>query len=206
MDNLIVNGNFSDGYTGWAFRAPEGSTIVVADGVARLTVAARNENIQLFQSGIVLKPIRRYRLSFRAAADGPHSLAVHIHRNTAPYSSYGLANYIVDVDRAAQSFSVYFTTTAGVLDDGRLRFWLAPYADIGSVYRISDVSLVEVSGDERPEMARPKRIIHVIARRLEPGESLEVRFVEPGRIVALEDGGIDWVATPWRLVSTYVHD
>ncbi len=205
--NLIKNGDFSDGFTGWAFHAPKGSNFDIEHGMARLTVAARGDNIQLYQAGIALEPGTRYLLTFTAAANGPHTLAVHVHRNTVPYESFGLANYIADVDTEPKSFAVYFTTPRGTLDDGRLRFWLAPYADAGSIYRIGDVSLVKAIEEPQPEPERqPRRYIHVIARDMEPGDTLEVRYVPSHKIKVDTHGDIDWNATPWRMVAVYAPD
>lgn len=204
--SILVNGDFSDGFTGWKFHAPKGSSFDI-DGGAQLTVSGKSDNIQLYQAGLALEPETRYLLTFTAAANGPHTLAVHMHRNATPYDSFGLANYIADVDREAKSFATYFTTPKGTLDDGRLRFWLAPYADAGSVYRIGDVSLVKAIEEPQPEPERqPRRYIHVIARKVMPGEVLEVRYVPPLRIKVDERGDIDWDATPWRMVAIYAPD
>lgn len=205
--NLIENGDFSDGFTGWTFHAPKGSSFDIEHGMARLTVSGKDSNIQLYQAGLALEPETRYLLTFTAAANGPHTLAVHMHRNATPYDSFGLANYIADVDREAKSFATYFTTPKGVLDDGRLRIWLAPYADKGSVYRIGHVSLVKAVEEPLPEPERqPRRYIHVIARDMEPGDVLEVRCVPPQKIKVDTHGDIDWDATPWRMVAVYAPD
>lgn len=204
--NLIVNGDFSDGFTGWTFHAPKGSSFDI-DGGAQLTVSGKSDNIQLYQAGFALAPATRYLLTFTAAANGPHTLAVHVHRNVAPHDSFGLANYIADVDREAKSFATYFTTPKGMLEDGRLRFWLAPYADVGSVYRIGDVSLAKAVEEPLPEPERqPRRVIHVIARTIMSGDTLEVRYVPPDKIKVDERGDIDWNATPWRMVAVYAPD
>lgn len=206
--NLIENGDFSDGFTGWTFHAPKGSSFDIEHGMARLEVATRSDNIQLYQAGVVLEPETRYLLTFTAAANGTHTLAVHVHRNVTPYESFGLANYIADVGTEPKSFATYFTTPKGTLDDGRLRFWFAPYADVGSVYRIGDVSLVKAEEPQPlPELERqPRRYIHVIARKVMPGDVLEVRYVPPLRIKVDERGDIDWDATPWRMVAIYAPD
>ncbi len=205
--SVLVNGDFSDGFTGWTFHAPKGSSFDIEHGMARLEVATRSDNIQLYQAGVVLEPETRYLLTFTAAANGTHTLAVHMHRNGVPYDSFGLANYIADVDREAKSFATYFTTPKGVLDDGRLRIWLAPYADKGSVYRIGHVSLVKAVEEPLPEPEQqPRRVIHVIARTIMSGDTLEVRYVPPDKIKVDERGDIDWNATPWRMVAVYAPD
>lgn len=207
MSNLIVNGGFQDGMTGWTFHAPPGSTAVVENGVMQLTVAAASDNIQLYQAGLALEPNTRYRLTFTAAASGPHSLGVYVHRNGPPYDSFGLAEQAVDVDTQPRVISVDFTTPAGSLIDGRLRFWLAPYAAAGSVYRISDVWLgvpLEPEPEPPPEPDKTRRVINVLCPTLEPGDMLEVRYAPPDKLV-VTGGDIDWDATPWKLVALYAH-
>lgn len=205
--NLLVNGDFSDGFTGWTFHAPKGSSFDIEDGRARLEVSGKGDNIQLYQAGLELKPRTRYRLSFLAAANGPHTLAVHVHRHDAPHGSYGLANYIADVGEDMKSFVTYFTTPDDVTGEGRLRFWLAPYADTGSIYYIADVTLIEAPDEPLPEPGiRAQGLIHVIARTLKPGDRLEVRYVPPDKIKVDASGDIDWNATPWRMVAIYAPD
>lgn len=203
---IIINGDFTDGFTGWSFHAPKGSKFDIDNGGARLEVSGKSDNIQLYQSGLTLKPETRYLLTFTASANGPHTLAVHVHRHVTPHDSFGLANYIADVEEEPRSFASYFTTPAGELDNGRLRFWLAPYADKGSVYHIGHIKLVEAPDAPEPLPQQPKRIIHVIARDLRLGDVLEVRYVPPDKIKTDTNGDLDWNATPWRLVAVYAPD
>lgn len=203
--SLVRNGDFQDGLTDWAFHAPPGSTAVVENGMAQLSVAATSDNIQLYQSGIVLEPETRYLLTFTAAASGPHSLGVYIHRNGPPYDPFGLSNQAVDVDTEPKVCMMDFTTPPGTtLAGGRLRFWLAPYAAAGSIYRIGDVSLVKAVEEPEPEPGEGRRVINVLCPTLVPGDVLEVRYAPPDRLV-VTDGDIDWIATPWRLVAVYAH-
>lgn len=211
-DNLIANGDFRDGYTGWSFHAPKGSTFnLEASGGARLTVSQKGDNVQLYQSGLSLKPGTRYQLTFIASSGGPHSLSVFIHAHGSPYEPLGLSNYVVSVGDEPKSFSTFFTTPElssdsadSGLPTGRLRFWLAPYASAGSSYWFNHISLEEASGPvvEPPAPRPPRRHLSVLCPRLEKGDSLEVRYVPPEGLI-VTNGDIDWEATPWRLLAVY---
>lgn len=207
MTNLIQNPGFADGKTGWTFHASGGGAFDVIDGAARLTVNAPGNNVQLYQHSLTLKPATRYRLEFNAASNDGNALSVHLHQHDAPYNSYGLGGYVVDLSPELERFSVLLTTpdAADDLTDGRLRFWFAPYAQAGTVYWLSDVSLTEAP-EPTPEPAPGgKRRIHVAAERLAPGDVLEFRYVPPDKIVSTTKGDIDWDATPWRMVAIYAN-
>ncbi|MDL5501820.1 MAG: hypothetical protein QSU88_01245, partial [Candidatus Methanoperedens sp.] len=58
-----------------------------------------------------------------------------LHKHGSPYTNYGLS-YTANLGTNWQSFTTEFDTTgfAGVINDGRLRFWLAPFATAGDTY------------------------------------------------------------------------
>jgi len=200
--NLIQNPTF-DTLEGWHFHASGGGSAFADDGVAVITIDAPGDNIQLYQAGLALKPATRYRLSFTAS--GMRNLSIFVHRHAAPYESFGLRGYVAELADEPRRFETYFTTpAAGDLSDGRLRFWFAPFGLAGTKYWIEGVELVEAGPEPVPGVTG-RRVVHVIAQRLDPGDVLDVRYVEPGRIV-LDGTDIDWDATPWKLVAMYAPD
>lgn len=62
----------------------------------------------------------------------------------------------------------------------------------------ADVFYKIAANPPEPATTRPVQI-SVIARRLPPGASHEVRWVDPDAIV-MKDGEIDWDATPYESV------
>jgi uncharacterized delta-60 repeat protein len=150
--NLVSNGGFENGTAPWKFFTDGlGSFSVDASGpaspgAAHLTVATPGANMQLYQPGLHLQPNVRCRLSFRARSTSGHDLSVHLHKHTAPYTSYGVSNWTVDLTPDWQQFAQVFTTGGftSAVDDGRLRFWLVPWGAAGDEYFIDDVELVWV--------------------------------------------------------------
>lgn len=201
--NLIQNPDFADGMTGWMFHASGGGSFAVVDGEARLTVNAPGDNVQFYQAGLTLKPATRYRLAFRASSNDGSNLIAFIHQHTAPYTSYGLNGPVAAAGVEPQLFETVFTTpdAAENLTDGRLRFWLAPYARARTVYTIDDVSLAEAADEPEPTpepepLPDLSRQISVIVRDIPPGGSHEVRHVRPADLV-VRDGDIVWSETPF---------
>ena len=97
-------------------------------------------------------------------------------------------------------------TPDGTLDNGRLRLAMNG-ARPGSVFRFSDVQLYELAPEPEPEPepVEPRRIVQVITPRLEPGDVLEVYCARPERLV-IEDGDINFEATPWAFHTRYLYE
>lgn len=99
-------------------------------------------NIQLYQKGISLEPKTRYRLSFAAYSTTGHDLKVKLIKHVSPYTGYGL-DQTFNLGTSWQEFSTEFITTgfSGMVNDGRLMFYLAPFAKAGDKYYIDNVLL-----------------------------------------------------------------
>ena len=84
-DNLIRNGQFAT-TRDWSFHSDVGGTFKAVDGHAECTVAGKGgKNVQLYQTGLTLKPLTRYRLTFMASANGDALAQVFIQRHVAPF-------------------------------------------------------------------------------------------------------------------------
>lgn len=202
--NLIQNPTFANNGEGWQFHADGGGTFVVDGQTAVLTIKAAGNNVQFYQAGITLQPATRYRLRFHAWSSDGSALSVHMHRHTPPNDLYGLAGTVIDIGVEPLEFEVFFTTPeSGPLDNGRLRFWFAPFAAAGTVYRIAGVELVEAPAQPTEPEPEPEpepspvdlsRQLSVIVRDIPPGGWHEVRHVRPADLVVV-DGNIDWTQT-----------
>jgi len=93
----------------------------------------------------VLEANTKYKVSFKAYSNTEHDLALHLIKNVSPYTDYGLSA-VFNLGTSWQNYSVEFTTTGftGTVNDGRLRFWLAPYDASGDQYFIDDVMIQKV--------------------------------------------------------------
>lgn len=152
--NGALNGDFENGTTSWSFYTNAGDSFTTASPAhhcqqaARLQFSGSGNNMQFFQSGLVLEPNTRYRLSFAAYSSSGRNLGVYLHKLTAGYESYGLDLATVDLTTQWQSFSYEFTTRnfTTLVQDGRLRFWFAGLAAAGDTYWIDAVHLHKVAG------------------------------------------------------------
>ncbi|MDD5688208.1 MAG: DUF2961 domain-containing protein [Elusimicrobia bacterium] len=146
--NIISNPGFESGTSSWIYYDGGGGSFSTTSpgytgtNAAKCTIIAANGNIQLSQVGIVLEPNTHYRLTFSAYSTTGHDVMVNLVQNVSPYTNYGLS-YISNLGTTWQTFITEFNTTGftSEVSDGRLQFWLAPYATAGDIYYIDDVRL-----------------------------------------------------------------
>jgi hypothetical protein len=151
----IVNPGFESGTNPWVFYTNGSGTFAISspgDGTPKaghISISARGTNVQLYQSGIALEPETHYRLSFKAYSNTGQDLAVSLLKHGSPYTDYGLANYQFDLTSSWSTFSVDFTTEGftNTVSDGRLMFWLAPFAMAGDHYYLDDIILEKIDTD-----------------------------------------------------------
>ena len=145
----LINPGFESGTSPWVFFTDgTGSFLNDApgDGSAKaghVTITGTGSNVQLQQAGLVLEPNTRYRISFKAYSNTGHDVAVSVLKHGSPYTSYGLTGQAFALTNVWNIFEIEFTTSGftGNVSDGRLMFWLAPYATAGDQYFIDDVVL-----------------------------------------------------------------
>jgi hypothetical protein len=152
--NAVINPSFESGTAPWVFYTNRGGSFTavppgfVGSLAAKLNITGAGSNVQLYQPGISLQPSTAYRLSFAAYSSTGHDMSVFLHKHTAPYTSYGLSSYMVDLTASWQTFTTVFTTTGfvGPVSDARLRFWLPSFAAAGDMYFIDNVVLERIAG------------------------------------------------------------
>lgn len=152
--NLIVNGGFEAGQAPWQFYADSGGAWTLASPAyecltaARIDITGSSGNIQLYQTNLLLTANTTYRLRFAAYSSTGHDLGVYIHKHNEPFANYGLHQDRIDLGTGWQQYTLEFTTSgfSGTVNDARLRFWLAPFAQSGDMYWIDDVQLTQVTG------------------------------------------------------------
>jgi len=173
-NNVLKNGSFEDGENNWKFFSDGNGTFGVrpltasdtgADclAAAALQIERSGSNVQLYQRNLSLAANTTYRLSFVAHATAGRDVGVYLHSHTAPYTNYGLALNQVNLTEGWQRYTVEFKTKnfAGTVDNGRLRFWLAPFAQDGDSYMIDDVRLEKLDGTESPLSAQVNLDVNV---------------------------------------------
>lgn len=154
--NIVSNGGFETGTSPWIFYSNGSATFSrVSPGsqssyAARVSVTTQGTNVQLSQTGITLRPNTLYRLSFDAYSNTGHDLSVFLHRNTSPYTNYGINNFVCNLTTTWQQFSLVFTTAgfSAQTTDSRLRFWFSPYDAPGDQFFVDNVTIALVGGEE----------------------------------------------------------
>jgi len=147
----IMNPGFESGTTPWKFyTSGTGTFSTVSPGyegsnTAQLALSSSGSNIQLYQEGITLEPNTRYRLSFAAYSTTGHDVTVRLFKHVSPYTNYGLG-FTANLGTNWQTFTTEFTTSGftSTVNDGRLKFWLAPFAASGDNYYIDNVQLEKI--------------------------------------------------------------
>ena len=149
--NIILNPGFESGKTSWTFYTNGGGTFsavppgYVGNNSAKLAFSTIGTNMQLYQSGVTLEPNTRYQLSFAAYSTTGHDIRVKLFKQVTPYPTYGL-DYTANLGTNWAVFTTQFNTTGftGTVTDGRLQFYLVPFAKAGDIYYIDEVRLEKV--------------------------------------------------------------
>ena len=148
--NLIKNSDFESGKNSWTFYTNGNGKFTVENAgyaglSAKMAINDPGNNTQLYQTGIKLEPNTRYRLSFAARSTKGNNISVELLKNVSPSTNYGLDQKF-DLTSSWKEFSTDFTTSGfpNTVNDGRLKFWLAPFAKPGEVYYIDNVSLEQI--------------------------------------------------------------
>ena len=150
--DLISNGSFESGLTGWSFYSSGAGSFTSStdapEGLAagKVSIATTGNNMQLYQVGIALSSSSNYRLTFSARSNTGHDFSLSMMQDGEPYTNYGLSSHVVDVESTWHEYSIEFETT-GFTDsvtNGYLRMWFTPYAVEGDEYLIDNVTLTRV--------------------------------------------------------------
>ena len=155
--NLILNPGFESNKANWQFYANSATTFTVvskpAAGVdpyecsknARVETTTQGTNVQLYQTGFLLKPNTTYSLRLAGRSSAGQDAALYVQRHSSPYNSFGLNGAVLNLTAQWQVFQVEFKTTGFTTQtsDTRLRIWLAPYDQNGSSYEFDDIVLTE---------------------------------------------------------------
>jgi hypothetical protein len=143
--NLITNGDFANGVSGWTPSAwsPDGSasgTASVVGGSFNYQVvngATETWNVQLFQTGVPFVKGITYTLSFDASASAAREIQV--------YANQGAFNKAVALGTASKSFTYTFVSDS--TESGKLSFDIGGPAASGTTVTLDNVSIkASISG------------------------------------------------------------
>ena len=147
--SLLNNGDFESGTTSWAFYTNGAGTFSVqspsyeGSNAAKLAITNKGTNTQLGQSGLMLEPYTRYKLSFAAYSTSGNDLRLGLIKYTPSYNNYGLGTPTFNLGTSWNVFEKEFTTTgfSSNVSDGYLYFF--PLA--ADTYYIDNVLLEKVN-------------------------------------------------------------
>jgi hypothetical protein len=148
--NILENPCFEEGEAPWKFYSNGWGVFDTAtppfDGYfsGRVEIGSVASNIQLYQYDLPLEPNQSYKLYFAAKSSGGEDVKVFLHKHDSPYTNYGLAE-VFELETDWERFEFPFTTNESAEADGRLRFWLAPFAKEETVYWFDNVYLVKIT-------------------------------------------------------------
>jgi hypothetical protein len=152
-NNLVDNGGFEDGLTGWRLSVTssggaqarldrDARDTASGSGAAHITVVNAGQktdwHVEFAQYKRHLDTGKRYDLTFSAKASAPRSLGLSTQKDAPDWRHYGLSRQ-VSLDTAWKKYTVTFQSPETV-DDARLQFWCG--SAVGEVW-IDDVSLAE---------------------------------------------------------------
>lgn len=137
--NLIVNGDFADGVSGWTPSAwsPDGSAegkASVVGGALSFQVtngATETWNVQLFQTGVPFVKGKTYTLTFDASASAARDIQV--------YANQGAFNKAVVLGTATKSFTYTFVSDS--TESGKLSFDIGGPTASGTSVTLDNVSI-----------------------------------------------------------------
>lgn len=145
--NLMVNGDFSDGTTGWELEVTGVATWSIVNGEADVQIADGGNSatsIQLRQSGLKIEKGKTYQVSFEAYADAKRSIKADVIRNVPQYNAYSrIKTFRLTTTKTRYSFQ--FTMDQNMDNDARLRFGLGN-SIIG--VRIDNVLIREIPDEQ----------------------------------------------------------
>jgi len=182
---LLVNGDFENGAQGWTYYSNGAGNFTTTgpalggSSAGRITIVSPGDNIQLYQSGIVLSAHAYYRLTFSGYSSTGHDCAVGVIQHNAPYSCYGLSGRTVNLGTGWGTHTVYLQATnfSDTVKDARLQFVLPAFARAGDVYWFDDISFQQI---DRPPVPGTPGLLNPA-----PGAS------DQPRVITLSWTGID---------------
>jgi len=208
-DNLVQNGSFENGLEPWIFYTNGSGSATVnspaydCHNAAQVQINGSGNNTQLYQANLTLEAGVKYRLSFAAYSSTGHDLGVYLHNHRSPYENYGLALDQVDLGTGWQQYSVEFTAGgfSGTVINGRLRFWLAPFAQVGDLYWIDAVSLVKIAGSVATPTPTPTATNTPVGPTATPTSTPTTVPCAPVAGDKLANGNFETAAAGWQVYN-----
>jgi glycosidase len=149
--NLLENGDFSDGTTGWNLWANDGGTADMSVENGELKIEISNPglhqwSIGLGQTGFAVRTGTAYVLSFRARADSDRIMTSVVQLGHDPWTAYSALNS-TDLTDMADDFSYTFFMIQPTDENTDLEFFIGGQGT-GTIY-IDNIVLKKLAEEEK---------------------------------------------------------
>ena len=153
---LIQNGDFSNGTTGWlaGFYETAAGSASVSGGQYHISITNGGTalwHIQITQGGLSIQNGMTYAVSFDARADGPRTVEVRVGMSADPYTGYS-DTLVADLTTTMSSYSFQFTMTEASDTAARIEFNCG--TNSSDIY-LDNVSVLDLSGITPAPTATP---------------------------------------------------
>lgn len=156
---MVSNGSFDEGMTGWYSWTDPNSSVEsdgkVVDGSYTVTVSAPGSNdwqAQIGHGDIPMVEGKRYRVTFDASADQPTVLSAAVRMNRDPYTTYWSTT--LDLTTTPQTYAFEFTMAEADDPDSRVEFDFGLSSGTITIDNVSMVCLDDLTR-EAPGSPRP---------------------------------------------------
>lgn len=124
--DTVYNGKFMNSLAGWTLNVWEGSAAgIVENGECKVEVSSigtENHQIQLIQSGLILKQGNYYKVSFDAYTASSRMLEVNVEMKDDPWTAYLSEPINIDLTTNKKTYSFTFKMNNSSDSSGRLSF------------------------------------------------------------------------------------
>lgn len=124
--DTVYNGKFINSMAGWTLNVWEGSAAgTVENGECKVEIASigtENHQIQLVQSGLILKQGNYYKVSFDAYAVSNRMLEINVEMKDDPWTGYLSEPINIELTTSKKSYSFTFKMESPTDSSGRICF------------------------------------------------------------------------------------
>ncbi|MDA3893974.1 MAG: glycosyl hydrolase family 8 [Salinivirgaceae bacterium] len=125
VDNILINGDFSDNLTAWTTYVDNSATanVTVVNGELAASISyggTADWNVQFYQTELNIENGLSYRVTFDARSSGSRSIKAQVEKNGDPWTTYGGGS--IDITNQMANYSYDFTMSEPTDAAARISF------------------------------------------------------------------------------------